>query len=100
MAPLTPVLAQHLWETVTRTSGVMIWQEWPVAEPIQRNWVTLVIQVNGKTRGTMVVDSQQLDQASQLAKEGEIGQKWLQGKRIRQVIHANQGKIINFVLAS
>ncbi|MEL6881278.1 MAG: hypothetical protein AAFP09_12170, partial [Cyanobacteria bacterium J06607_10] len=59
--------------------------------------ITLVIQVMGKTRGTLQVPAG-ADKAAleTYARESEIAQKYLDGKEIKKVIVV-PGKLVNFV---
>ena len=60
--------------------------------------VTVVIQVNGKTRGTMVVSSDLIDNKETIEKKAtEIIQKHLEGKSVARAIHV-PGKVVNFVV--
>jgi leucyl-tRNA synthetase len=60
--------------------------------------ITLVIQVMGKTRGTLVVPAQS-DRAAleQYARESEVAQRYIEGKEIKKVIVV-PGKLVNFVV--
>jgi len=62
--------------------------------------ITLVIQINGKVRGSLQVpsiasnDKQALEE---YARSSEAAQKYLEGKEIKKVI-AVVGKLVNFVV--
>ena len=61
--------------------------------------ITLVIQIMGKTRGTIAVPaSADKAQLEDLARNSELGQKHLQGKTIKKVIVV-PGKLVNFVVS-
>jgi len=59
--------------------------------------ITLVIQIMGKTRGTLAVPASS-DKAAleRYARESDIAQKYLAGKEIKKVIVV-PGKLVNFV---
>jgi leucyl-tRNA synthetase len=61
--------------------------------------IPLVIQVMGKTRGTIQVPAQ-ADQAAleHYARESELAQRYIAGKEIKKVIVV-PGKLVNFVVA-
>ncbi|KAJ3370117.1 hypothetical protein GGF31_004735 [Allomyces arbusculus] len=98
MAPLTPALAQELWHQLGAPGSV--WAEWPAHAAVQRESVTVIVQVNGKTRGTVELDVDQLDQAASMVEKSEIGTKWLHGKTIKKVIVVGKGKVVNFVVTA
>jgi leucyl-tRNA synthetase len=60
--------------------------------------ITLVIQIMGKTRGSIQVPSQ-ADKAEleKYARESEAGLRYLEGKEVKKVIVV-PGKLVNFVL--
>jgi len=60
--------------------------------------ITLVIQILGKTRGTIQVPaSADKSTLETLALESEITQRYLEGKEIKKVIVV-PGKLVNFVV--
>jgi leucyl-tRNA synthetase len=76
-------------------------QPWLKADPaaLIADEIPLVIQINGKTRGTIQVPSQaDRQELERLATESDIGQRYLPGKEIKKVIVV-PGKLINFVVA-
>ena len=64
LAPFAPHVANELWE-LTGGEGLLEDAPWPVAEPslLRAETLTLVVQVQGKKRGTIEVDAD-ADQAS------------------------------------
>jgi len=60
--------------------------------------ITLVIQINGKVRGSIQVPSGS-DKAAleEYARNSEVAQKYLEGKEIKKAI-AVPGKLVNFVI--
>ena len=58
----------------------------------------MVIQVMGKTRGTLVVPAQSdRDALEKYARESEAAQRYIGGKEIKKVIVV-PGKLVNFVV--
>ena len=76
-------------------------QSWPLFDKkyLVENEVTVVVQVNGRVRDTLQVESGKLKVESWIkeqAKGSEKVKKHLEGKKILKVIYV-EGKIINFV---
>lgn len=99
LAPLAPHIAEELWERLGNKPSVVNAQ-WPMfdAAKLVTDTVKVIIQVNGKHRGDLVV-SKDLDQASvlKLAKEHERVQVYLQGVAIVKEVYV-PGKIVNIVV--
>jgi leucyl-tRNA synthetase len=76
-------------------------QLWPIYEPsaLVADEITLVIQVLGKTRGTIEVpttdDKVKLEQ---YARESEVAQRHIGDQPIRKVIVVPDRKLVNFVI--
>jgi leucyl-tRNA synthetase len=99
LAPFAPHLADELWSQLGNTESVHL-QSWRKVDPeaLVVDEITLVIQVMGKTRGTIQVPASSDRQAlEQYALESEIGKRYLEGKEIKKVIVV-PGKLINFVV--
>ncbi|MEL7141101.1 MAG: leucine--tRNA ligase [Cyanobacteria bacterium J06631_12] len=98
IAPFAPHIADELWSTLAMTGSVHQ-QSWPAVDEaaLIADEITLVIQVMGKTRGTLQVPAG-ADKAAleTYARESEIAQKYLDGKEIKKVIVV-PGKLVNFV---
>jgi len=76
-------------------------QEWPKYDPklIIESTVTIAVQVNGKLRGTINIESQVTSHKSKvlvMAKENPRIAKWLEGKTIKKEIYV-PGRLLNFV---
>ncbi|NJL45528.1 MAG: class I tRNA ligase family protein, partial [Leptolyngbyaceae cyanobacterium SM2_3_12] len=74
---------------------------WPTVDPaaLVADEITLVIQVMGKTRGTLEVPADSDKAALETyARESEVAQKYLEGKTIKKVIVV-PGKLVNFVVS-
>lgn len=99
LAPFAPHIADELWQLIGNSKSVHT-QAWPKADEkaIIPDEITLVIQVMGKKRGTLVVPAQS-DKAAleKYARESEVVQQYLEGKEIKKVIVV-PGKLVNFVV--
>ena len=99
MAPVTPHLAEELWELLGEPYSIHQ-QWWPEADAAlaAAELVTLVVQVNGKVRGRVEVAAG-IDQpeAERLAGEVPNVAHALGGREPRRVISV-AGKLINFVV--
>jgi leucyl-tRNA synthetase len=60
--------------------------------------ITLVIQIMGKTRGTIPVPANlSKEELERYAQESEVAQRYLEGKTVKKVIVV-PGKLVNFVV--
>jgi leucyl-tRNA synthetase len=76
-------------------------QPWPQCDPIALvvDEITLVIQILGKTRGTITVPAQATkEELEQFARNAEVTQRYVEGKTIKKVIVV-PGKLVNFVVS-
>ena len=99
LAPFAPHIADELWHKIGHTDSVHT-QIWPKLDPaaLVADEITLVIQIMGKTRGTIQVPAQADKQAlEQYARESEVAQRHIDGKEIKKVIVV-PGKLVNFVV--
>ncbi|MEA5518293.1 leucine--tRNA ligase [Limnoraphis robusta] len=101
LAPFSPHLAEELWQSLGNKDSVHL-QSWPVvdSEALVVDEITLVIQVNGKTRGTIQAPAK-ADKATleQLAKDSEVAQRHLENQELKKVIVV-PGKLVNFVVVA
>ncbi len=102
LAPFAPHIAEELWGSLGHTESIHR-QTWPTFEPeaLVAESVTIVIQINGKTRGTFEAPAG-VDKAGQeqLARETEIAQRYLaEAKEVRKVIVVPK-KLVNFVIVT
>jgi leucyl-tRNA synthetase len=100
IAPFAPHIADELWAHINGASeGSVHQQPWPTIDEsaLVSDEITLVIQIMGKTRGTLQVpataDKAELEA---YARASEIAQRYLEGKEIKKVIVV-PGKLVNFV---
>ena len=99
LAPFAPHIAEELWHGIGHTDSVHI-QPWCTFEPeaLVADEITLVIQIMGKTRGTIQVPADSDKSAlEQYARESEVAQRYITGKTVKKVIVV-PGKLVNFVV--
>jgi leucyl-tRNA synthetase len=99
LAPVTPHIAEELWQRLGRKYSIHT-RPWPEVdeEAAAEEQITLVVQVNGKVRDriTVPVDISEED-AKKVALASEAVQKFLEGKPPRKVILV-PGRLVNIVL--
>jgi leucyl-tRNA synthetase len=98
LAPLAPHLGEELWRKLGHGESVAH-APWPAADPalLEEKTVTLVVQVNGKRRGELVLPAGADDatvEAAALALEPV--QRHLAGRAPKKVIVV-PGRIVNVV---
>ncbi len=99
LAPFAPHISEELWHQLGKEGSVHE-QSWPQpdSQALVVDEITLVIQIMGKTRGTIQVTATKDKQAlEQYARSSPIAQKYLEGKEVKKVIVV-PGKLVNFVL--
>ncbi|NES40511.1 leucine--tRNA ligase [Moorena sp. SIO2C4] len=99
LAPFAPHIAEELWHSLGHSSSIhnQPWREYD-PDALVADEITLVIQIKGKTRGTIQVPANSDKAALETyARESEVGQRYLEGKEIKKVIVV-PGKLVNFVV--
>lgn len=100
--PFAPHFAEEVWNNhLGKTFSIQNakWPEYDEKFVIDKK-VTIAVQVNGKLRGTLEVNSQMSNVKSkieELAKKDEVINKWLTDKEIIKTIFV-PGKLVNFVV--
>ena len=98
-APFAPHFAEELWFGVLKNKTSIHLEEWPKYDLklLEEEKVSLVVQVNGKLRDTILVDKG-LDenQARFLAMASEKVQKHISNEEIKKVIYVKD-RLINLV---
>jgi leucyl-tRNA synthetase len=100
LAPFAPHITEELWCAIGQTESVHH-QAWPtvVEAALEVDEITLVIQIMGKTRGTIQAPAKATkDELEKLATESEVAQRFIAGKELKKVIVV-PGKLVNFVIA-
>jgi leucyl-tRNA synthetase len=97
LSPITPHLAHHLWRTLGFGEDVMR-AAWPEPDPaaLQQDEIEYVVQVNGKTRGSVRLPKA-ADRAQVEASAARSMQKYVAGQPIKKVIIV-PGRLINIVV--
>ena len=100
LAPFAPHITEELWHGLGHADSIHT-QAWCQLDPtaLEVDEIPLVIQIMGKTRGTIQVPSQ-ADRAllEQLARESELAQRYIADKEVKKVIVV-PGKLVNFVIS-
>lgn len=99
--PVTPHVSHTLWQALGHAETLLEDVPFPVADPsaLQRDSVTLAVQVNGKLRGTIEVPvNVAREDAERLALAEPNVAQYVAGQTVRKVIVV-PGKIVNIVVA-
>ena len=98
-APLAPHFAEECWERLGHATSVFD-SKWPAFDEALTlsDDITVVVQVNGKVRGTLVV-GRDFSEASvrELAERDENVMRHLDGKSVKKVVYV-AGRLVNFVV--
>lgn len=100
LAPFAPHISEELWYQLGHLTSIHQ-QDWPAHDPaaLVVDEITLVIQVLGKTRGTILVPANaSKEELEAYARHSDIAQKYLEGKAIQKVIVVPD-KLVNFVVS-
>ena len=100
LAPFAPHIAEELWHKLGNTESVHK-QQWREVDEsaLTVDEITLVVQIMGKTRGTIQVPAGSDKSAlEKYATESDIAQKYIEGKEVKKVIVV-PNKLVNFVVA-
>ncbi len=98
LSPFSPHLSEELWSKIGGQGSIHV-QKWPTYDKnaLISNSYELVIQVKGKIRGTIKVETNtDKEQLEILALNSHIATKWLDGKKPSRVIVV-PGKLVNLV---
>lgn len=100
LAPFAPFTMEEIWKTELGEKESIHVSAWPEVDPelLKEDELTLPIQVNGKTRGTITVSSNNLSEEAVIAeakKDTKI-QSYIEGKELKMIYV--KGKILNFIV--
>jgi len=101
ISPFAPHMAEELWQLMGYKNSVneTAWPKFSEEFLIEKN-ATIVLQINGKTRDTFIVEMDKIEDKQtieKIAKQREKAQKYLKNRQIKNTIYV-KGKIINFVV--
>ena len=100
LAPFAPHLCEELWEMAGHKK-TLAFETWPSFDPAlaKDDTITMAVQVNGKTRGTIDVPADiSKEEFMRLAKADPGVAKWLTGEIVKEIYVP--GKICNLVVKS
>ncbi len=100
LAPFAPHITEELWQSIGKSGSVHLqpWLTWDETALVADE-INLVIQVLGKTRGTIVVPADSTkEELETYAKASDIAQRHIGDKIIKKVIVV-PGKLVNFVIS-
>lgn len=115
MAPIVPMMSEEIWQTMNQSVGKMGKNEgfesvhlesYPSYDPskIISSGVLVVVQVNGKKRGEMLIDHDKSDDQShilEMAKQIEGMDKWMGAGVKKEIFIPAKGErqgLVNFVV--
>lgn len=98
VAPFAPHVSEEIWQTLGHKKSIHI-EKWPKSNKklIIEDKINIAIQVNGKLRATIEVDSLEESDVVTEAKNNENVKKYLEGFEVVKTIYV-RGKIVNFVV--
>ncbi|HRQ13594.1 MAG TPA: leucine--tRNA ligase [Promineifilum sp.] len=99
LAPISPHITEELWSQRGRPYSIhqQSWPQWD-EDAAREEMISLVIQINGKTRDKLDVPAgMDDDQLSRIALESEKVERLLDGKQPRKVIVV-RGTLVNIVI--
>ena len=99
-APFAPYFTEELFESLKLGDGTIHESAWPKYDEryLVQEKVNVVVQVNGKRRGEITVDSSSMDKKEEVeAFARREVKKYVSGSTVKKVIHV-PGRIINFVI--
>ncbi|HEU5114721.1 MAG TPA: leucine--tRNA ligase [Candidatus Paceibacterota bacterium] len=100
LAPLAPHMAEELWRSLGNKKSIHV-STWPKADEskLVEESVTIVVQVNGKVRGSFEASKNAAKDDLEKAALGlDEVKKWTEGKEIRKIIVV-PGKLVSIVVS-
>ena len=98
-SPFSPHIAEELWKTIGNTQSIHL-QSWPKfdAGAIEQDTFKLMIQINGKVRGSIDASKNLSKEAlEQIAIKSEAAKKWMNGQAPKRIIVV-PNKLVNIVI--
>jgi leucyl-tRNA synthetase len=89
-------MTEEIWELLGMKESIHV-SGWPAYDPAKLQAATfeLVVQVNGKVRAKITVDSD-ISEEDAKSKALESAGKWIEGKTPKQIIYV-AGKLVSIV---
>jgi leucyl-tRNA synthetase len=100
VAPFCPHIAEELWERLGHQGSIFDAAPWPEfdADKARETRVEVAVQVNGKLRGTVLLDIDAgRERAEAAARADDNVARHLDGATVRRVIHV-PNRLVNFVV--
>ena len=100
LAPFAPFMTEEIWRETLGHKTSIHHEAWPVYDSsiIKEETVTLVLQVNSRTRGTVTAAAEVSEtDATALALASESVKMYLAGKEPKKIIYV-PGKLVNIVV--
>jgi leucyl-tRNA synthetase len=101
LAPFCPHITEELWSQLGERASVFA-QRWPIADPdaLKKKEVTVVVQVDGKVRGRLLVDvDASEDSLRQLALGDEKVRQWVASRPVDKIVVV-PNRLVNIVTRS
>lgn len=98
ISPITPHLAEELWEKLGHTDSIT-YVPWPTYDEskLTDDTVEIAVQINGKVRAKIEVAKDiTKEELEKVALEDEQVKEWIEGKELKKVI-AIPGRLVNIV---
>ncbi len=99
ISPFSPHIAEELWKIIGNSESIHN-QTWPSFDinAIELDTFKLIIQFNGKVRGSIEVSKKlSNEEVELLALKSEISNKWLNNQKPKRIIVV-PNKLVNFVI--
>lgn len=99
ISPITPHLAEELWEKLGHTESIA-YVAWPTYDELKLtdDTVEIAVQINGKVRAKIEVAKDiSKEDLEKVALEDEQVKQWIDGKELKKVI-AIPGRLVNIVV--
>lgn len=99
LSPIAPHITHELWKKLKNGKEILN-ESWPTYDPelLEEESYKLVVQVNGKLRGSLLLNEKKSqDEIIDLSKEIENVKKFILDKEIKKIIFIEK-KLINFVV--
>ena len=99
LAPFAPHIAEDIWRMLGEKKSINI-SKWPKYDEkmLVNDELKIVIQVNGKVRGEMIVRaSENEEKIKEQARINDFAKKFIEGKEVKKIIYV-KGRLVNIVV--